>query len=54
MIVQLGVATREGYFDVVDPAFQTLTGRPPRTLREILVENRGELAGETGPAVAYG
>jgi NAD(P)H dehydrogenase (quinone) len=54
MIVQLGVATREGYFDVVDPAFETLVGRPARRLREVLVENRGELAGETGPAVAYG
>jgi NAD(P)H dehydrogenase (quinone) len=53
-IVQLGVATREGYFDVVDPAFQTIVGRPPRTLREILVEHRGELAGETGQSVAYG
>jgi hypothetical protein len=54
MIVQLGVATREGYFDVVDPAFESLVGRPARRLREVLVENRGELAGETGPAVAYG
>jgi NAD(P)H dehydrogenase (quinone) len=53
-IVQLGVATREGYFDVVDPAFHTLVGRPPRTLREILVEHRGELAAEIGPSVAYG
>jgi NAD(P)H dehydrogenase (quinone) len=54
MIVQLGVATREGYFDVVDPAFERLVGRSPRMLREILVENRGELAADTGPAVAYG
>jgi NAD(P)H dehydrogenase (quinone) len=54
MIVQLGVATREGYFDVVDPAFETLAGRRPRTLREILVENRGELTAQTGAAVAYG
>jgi NAD(P)H dehydrogenase (quinone) len=54
MIVQLGVATRQGYFDVVDPAVQALAGRPARALRDILVENRGELAGETGPAVAYG
>jgi NAD(P)H dehydrogenase (quinone) len=54
-IVQLGTATREGYFDVVDPAFQTIVGRPPRTLREILVEHRGELAvEEAGPSVAYG
>jgi NAD(P)H dehydrogenase (quinone) len=54
-IVQLGAATREGYFDVVDPAFEKLVGRPPRTLREILVEHRGELAAdEAGPSVAYG
>jgi NAD(P)H dehydrogenase (quinone) len=53
-IVQLGAATRDGYFDVVDPAFQTLVGRPPRRLREILVEHRGELAAEVGPSVAYG
>jgi NAD(P)H dehydrogenase (quinone) len=53
-IVQLGAATREGYFDVVDPAFHKLVGRPPRTLREILVEHRGELAAEIGPSVAYG
>jgi NAD(P)H dehydrogenase (quinone) len=53
-IVQLGVATREGCFDVVDPAFQAIVGRPPRPLREILVEHRGELAGETGQSVAYG
>jgi NAD(P)H dehydrogenase (quinone) len=54
MIVQLGVATRDGYFDVVEPTFEGLVGRPPRTLREILVENRGELAAQTGAAVAYG
>jgi NAD(P)H dehydrogenase (quinone) len=53
-IVQLGVATREGFFDIVDPAFQTIVGRPARTLREILVEHRGELAGDTGQSVAYG
>jgi NAD(P)H dehydrogenase (quinone) len=53
-IVQLGVATREGFFDVVDPAFQTIVGRPARTLGEILVEHRGELAGDTGQSVAYG
>jgi NAD(P)H dehydrogenase (quinone) len=51
-IVQLGAATREGYFDVVDPGFQKLVGRPPRTLRDILVEHRGELAGEAESRVA--
>jgi NAD(P)H dehydrogenase (quinone) len=54
-IVDLGIATREGYFDVVDGAFEALTGRPPRTLREVLFENRGELsADDTGSTVAYG
>lgn len=42
-IVNLGVATRENYFDVVDPAFQALTGRRPRSLREVLMAHRGEL-----------
>jgi NAD(P)H dehydrogenase (quinone) len=51
-IVQLGVATREGYFDVVDPAFEELVGRPPRTLRDVLIEHRSQLAAEAG--VAYG
>ena len=53
-IVQLGVAVREGYFDVVDPAFETLTGRPPRSLRDVLIEHRGDLAAETQSSVAYG
>jgi NAD(P)H dehydrogenase (quinone) len=54
-IVDLGVATRQGYFDVVDDAFERVTGRRPRTLREVFVAHRGELAGmDEGPAVAYG
>jgi NAD(P)H dehydrogenase (quinone) len=53
-IVDLGVATREGYFDLVDAAFEGLTGRRPRSLREVFVSHRGELAGTDGPAVAYG
>ena len=57
-IVDLGVATRQGYFDVVDDAFERVTGRRPRTLREVFVAHRGELAGMDegmdGPAVAYG
>jgi NAD(P)H dehydrogenase (quinone) len=53
-IVQLGVAVRDGYFDVVDPAFQTLTGRPARPLRALLIEHRGDLAAQTQSAVAYG
>jgi NAD(P)H dehydrogenase (quinone) len=52
-IVDLGIATREGYFDVVDPAFERLTGRPPRTLREILLAHRDELLGSDEARVAY-
>jgi NAD(P)H dehydrogenase (quinone) len=42
-IVAFGKAIREGYYDVVDPAVSQLTGRPPRTLRDVLIANRGEL-----------
>jgi NAD(P)H dehydrogenase (quinone) len=42
-IVNLGVATRENYFDLVDPAFELLTGRRPRSLRDVLITHRGEL-----------
>ncbi|MEA2145997.1 MAG: hypothetical protein QOG59_1584 [Solirubrobacteraceae bacterium] len=52
-IVDLGIATREGYFDIVDPAFQTLTGRPPRTLRDVLMAHRNDLLGSDEAAV-YG
>jgi NAD(P)H dehydrogenase (quinone) len=34
---------REGYYDVVDPAATTLTGTPPRSLRDVLVAHRGDL-----------
>ena len=53
-IVDLGIATREGYFDVVDDAFERLTGRRPRTLREVFISHRDELAGTDQSAVAYG
>jgi NAD(P)H dehydrogenase (quinone) len=53
-IVNLGIATREGYFDIVDTAFEELTGRPPRTLREVLVAHRAELVASDEPAMAYG
>jgi NAD(P)H dehydrogenase (quinone) len=53
-IVDLGVATREGYFDVVDPAFETITGRMRRPLREILLAHRDELLGADEASVAYG
>lgn len=53
-IVDLGIATREGYFDVVDPAFEQITGRRPRTVRDVLLAHREELVGSDEPAVAYG
>jgi NAD(P)H dehydrogenase (quinone) len=53
-IVDLGIATREGYFDVVDGAFEWLTGRRPQTLREVLMANRVELSGIESAGVAYG
>jgi NAD(P)H dehydrogenase (quinone) len=52
-IVDLGVATREGYFDVVDGAFEQLVGRRPQTLREVLIANRAELTGIDSGRVAY-
>ncbi|MCW3013854.1 MAG: NAD(P)-dependent oxidoreductase [Solirubrobacterales bacterium] len=42
-IVSLGVATREHYFDVVDSAFEGLTGRRAHSLRDVLMAHRGEL-----------
>jgi NAD(P)H dehydrogenase (quinone) len=42
-ITAFGRAVRHGYFDVVDPAFERLTGRRPVTLPEVLVEHRADL-----------
>ncbi|MEA2282660.1 MAG: hypothetical protein QOK21_3267 [Solirubrobacteraceae bacterium] len=42
-IVAFGKAVREGYYDVVDPAVTTLTGVPPRSLRDVLIAHRGDL-----------
>jgi NAD(P)H dehydrogenase (quinone) len=42
-IVAFGRAVREGYYDVVDPALTTLTGAPPRSLRDVLIAHRGDL-----------
>jgi NAD(P)H dehydrogenase (quinone) len=42
-IVAFGKAVREGYYDVVDPAVSTLTGAPPRSLRDVLIAHRGDL-----------
>ena len=54
-VVQLGQATREGYFDLVDPAFKAIVGRSPRPLRDVLIEHRGQLVADAQPgSVAYG
>jgi NAD(P)H dehydrogenase (quinone) len=42
-IAAYGRAVRQGYFDVIDPAFEKLTGRPPITLREVLTAYRADL-----------
>jgi NAD(P)H dehydrogenase (quinone) len=44
-ITAFGRAVRRGYFDVVDPAFETLTGRPPVALRDVLIGQRADLLG---------
>jgi NAD(P)H dehydrogenase (quinone) len=42
-ITAFGRAVRLGYFDVVDPAFKRLTGRPPVALRDVLIADRADL-----------
>jgi NAD(P)H dehydrogenase (quinone) len=44
-IVAFGKAVREGYYDIVDPAFTALTGEAPRSLRDVLIAHRGDLVG---------
>jgi NAD(P)H dehydrogenase (quinone) len=41
--IGFGQAARLGYFDVVDPAFERLAGRPPVPLRDVLIAQRGDL-----------
>jgi NAD(P)H dehydrogenase (quinone) len=42
-VTAFGRAVRLGYFDVVDPAFERLTGRTPATLRDVLLDHRADL-----------
>jgi NAD(P)H dehydrogenase (quinone) len=42
-ITAFGRAVRQGYFDVVDPAFERLTGHPPVALRDVLIAHRADL-----------
>jgi NAD(P)H dehydrogenase (quinone) len=42
-ITAFGRAVREGYFNVVDPTLERLIGRPPVTLRDVLIASRADL-----------
>jgi NAD(P)H dehydrogenase (quinone) len=42
-LTAFGRAVRRGYFDVVDTAFERLTGHPPVTLRDVLIAHRADL-----------
>jgi NAD(P)H dehydrogenase (quinone) len=42
-VTAFGRAVRLGYFDVVDPAFERLAGRPPVALRDVLIAHRADL-----------
>lgn len=42
-ITAYGRAVRLGYFDVVDPAFERLTGHTPSPLRDVLIAHHAEL-----------
>jgi NAD(P)H dehydrogenase (quinone) len=42
-ITAFGRAVRRGYFEVIDPAFERLAGRPPVALRDVLVAQRADL-----------
>jgi NAD(P)H dehydrogenase (quinone) len=53
-IVDLGIAMRRGYFDVLDGAFERLAGRQPQGLREVLLANRAELTGAERVEVGLG
>jgi NAD(P)H dehydrogenase (quinone) len=44
-ITAFGRAVRRGYFDVIDPTFERLTGRPPVALRDVLIAHRADLLG---------
>jgi NAD(P)H dehydrogenase (quinone) len=42
-ITAFGKAIRQGYFDVLDPTFERLAGRPPVALRDVLIAQRADL-----------
>jgi NAD(P)H dehydrogenase (quinone) len=42
-LVAFGRAVRLGYFEVIDPTFERLTGHPPISLRDVLIAYRADL-----------
>jgi NAD(P)H dehydrogenase (quinone) len=49
-ITAFGRSVRQGYFDVVEPDFERLTGHPPVALRDVLIAQRADLlAGPSEP-----
>jgi NAD(P)H dehydrogenase (quinone) len=42
-LTAFGRAVRLGYFDVIDPTFERLTGHPPLSLRDVLIAHRADL-----------
>jgi NAD(P)H dehydrogenase (quinone) len=42
-VAAFGRAVREGWFDVVDPTFERLTGHPPLRLRDVLAAQHANL-----------
>jgi NAD(P)H dehydrogenase (quinone) len=42
-LVAFGRAVRLGYFEVIDPTFERLTGHPPISLRDVLIAHRADL-----------
>ncbi|HEY2441398.1 MAG TPA: SDR family NAD(P)-dependent oxidoreductase, partial [Solirubrobacteraceae bacterium] len=42
-ITAFGRAVRQGYFNVLDPAFERLTGHPAIPLRDVLIAHRVDL-----------
>jgi NAD(P)H dehydrogenase (quinone) len=42
-LVAFGRAVRLGYFDVIGPTFARLAGRPPTSLRHVLIAHRADL-----------
>lgn len=51
LVVSLGRAIREGYFDRVTSTVHDLTGAPPRTVAELLDEHRQRLRARAAPDV---